>query len=242
LHEHSAALERSNAELEEVAYLASHDLQEPLRTVTSYVQLLERHYGPQLDQRAREYISHAVAGARRMRNLITDLLDYSRAVAKAEEVKQADGAIALEVALQALSALLVETGARVARMPLPRLAIDEASLSRVFQNLISNALHYRSERSPCIDIRCVVAQGSAQISIADNGMGIAPQHHRRIFQMFQRLQTSDARPGTGVGLALCKRLVERASGEIWLESEVGRGSTFFVRLPLAAAMARVGGA
>jgi signal transduction histidine kinase len=178
-----------------------------------------------------------------MRRLITDLLDYSRAVAGNEEIKQADGAVALEVALQAVSALLVETGARVARMPLPRLAIDEASLTRVFQNLISNALHYRSERPPCIDVRCEVDQGYAQISVADNGIGIAPQHHRRIFKMFERLHTSDARPGTGVGLALCKRLIEGASGQIWLESEVGRGTTFFIRLQLtaAAALSRVGG-
>lgn len=246
LRERTAALERSNAELEELAYLASHDLQEPLRTVTSYVQLLERHYGSQLDQRAREYISHAVTGARRMRSLVTDLLDYSRAVmgGSQHEHKLADGTAALDTALEAVSALLAETGARVHRVPLPKLAIDEASLSRVLQNLLSNALHYRSDVPPRIDIRCEASQGWAQIAIADNGIGIAPQHYRRIFLMFQRLHTTEERPGTGVGLALCKRLVERASGQIWLESELGRGTTFFVRLPLAAAGAldKVGGA
>ena len=244
LRDRTAALERSNEELEELAYLASHDLQEPLRSVTSYVQLLERHYAGQLDQRAREYISHAVAGARRMRNLVTDLLDYSRAVARADEVRLADGSAALDSALEAVSALLVETSARVHVMRLPKLAIDEASLSRILQNLLSNALHYRTEAVPRIEVRCEVSEGWAQISIADNGIGIAPQHHRRIFQMFERLHTADDRPGTGVGLALCKRLVERASGQIWLASEVGRGSTFFIRLPLAASMTfdRVGDA
>jgi len=120
-------------------------------------------------------------------------------------------------------------------VPLPLLAIDEASLSRVLQNLISNALHYRSEAPPRIELSCRKQDGCAQIAITDNGIGVAAEHQRRLFQMFQRLHTQDERPGSGVGLALCKRLVERAGGQIWLESELGRGSTFFVRLPLAEA-------
>lgn len=235
LRERTQALERSNSELEEFAYLASHDLQEPLRTVTSYVQLLERHYGAQLDGRAREYVAHAVAGARRMRHLVTDLLEYSRAIADTEAPRGADGTAALDSALHAVMALVTETGARVLRVALPRIAMDDASLSRVLQNLLSNALHYRSEAPPRVELSCQVEGGQALIAVADNGIGIAPQHHRRIFQMFQRLHTQGERPGSGVGLALCKRLVERAGGQIWLESEVGRGSTFFVRLPLAEA-------
>ena len=239
LRQRTAALERSNADLEEFAYLASHDLQEPLRTVASYVQLLERQYGSKLDARAHEYIAYAAAGARRMRRLVTDLLDYSRAVATPGELQEADGTAALDNALQSVAALVSETRARVVRAALPRLAIDEASLTRVLQNLLSNALNYRAEVVPQIVVSCQIDGPSAVIAVADNGIGIAPQHQRRIFQMFQRLHSSHDRPGTGVGLALCKRLIERADGQIWLESEVGRGTTFYVRLPLLAATREV---
>ena len=230
LRERTAALERSNAELEQFAYIASHDLQEPLRTVTSYVQLLERRYGQVLDIRGRQYINHVVMGAQKMRGLIVDLLDYSRATMATPEASAADANDAFASAQALLGALIADTEAELSSAHLPVVAIDAGSLVRVFQNLLSNAIHYRSAQPPRIRVDCAVDEGWATFAVRDNGVGIALEHQRRIFQMFQRLHTVPDRPGTGVGLALCRRLVERAQGEIWVESHVGAGSTFYVRL------------
>jgi PAS domain S-box-containing protein len=234
LRERTAALERSNFELEQFAYIASHDLQEPLRTVTSYVQLLERRYADGLDDRGRQYINHVVIGARKMRSLIVDLLDYSRATMAPPEATSVDANEALASAQALLGALIADTDAQLSSTRLPIVAMDAGSLVRVFQNLLSNAIHYRSSRPPEISVDCYIDDDWATIAVDDNGVGIAPEHQRRIFQMFQRLHTVPDRPGTGVGLALCRRLVERAHGEIWVSSKVGVGSTFYIRLKIAA--------
>lgn len=233
LRERTEALERSNAELEQFAYIASHDLQEPLRTVTSYVQLIERRYGNALDERGRKYVEYVVTGARKMRSLIVDLLDYSRATMAPMEGSQVDANEALISARFSLEALFTESGATLISSPLPVIAMDAGSLIRIFQNLLSNAIHYRSERRPEIRVQATTEDESCMLSIQDNGVGIAPEYQRRIFQMFQRVHTDLGRPGTGVGLALCRRLAERFNGEIWVESTVGVGSTFYLRLRLS---------
>lgn len=232
LRERTEALERSNAELEQFAYVASHDLQEPLRTVTSYVQLIERRYGNTLDERGRKYVEHVVTGAHKMHSLIVDLLDYSRATMAPTEAGAADAKTALNSARASLEALFADSGARLTNSPLPVVNMDHGALVRVFQNLLSNAIHHRSDRSPDIRVQSTTDREWCVISVQDNGVGIAPEYQRRIFQMFQRVHTHLGRPGTGVGLALCRRLVERANGEIWVESTVGVGSTFYLRLRL----------
>ncbi len=236
LRQRTAALERSNAELEQFAYVASHDLQEPLRTVASYVQLLERRYGHALDQAGREYISYVSAGARKMHSLIVDLLDYSRAtMGPREGADVSDMGVAMQEALGSLEASIRETHTTLDVAPLPKVVMQPAALVHVLQNLLSNAIQYGSEQSPRVEVRCDRNNGWVTLSIRDNGIGIAPEHHRKIFQMFQRLHPESGKPGTGVGLALCKRLVEAADGEIWVESQVGAGATFFVRLKEAMA-------
>lgn len=232
LRERTEALERSNAELEQFAYVASHDLQEPLRTVTSYVQLIERRYGNTLDERGRKYVEHVVTGAHKMRSLIVDLLDYSRTTMAPAEGSSANASEALHSAHASLGALFADSGAKLTNSALPLVRMDHGSLVRVFQNLLSNAIHYRSDRTPEIRVQASTDGEWSVISIQDNGVGIAPEYQRRIFQMFQRVHTHLGRPGTGVGLALCRRLVERSSGEIWVESVVGIGSTFYLRLRL----------
>ena len=230
LRERTNALETSNGELEQFAYIASHDLQEPLRTITSYVQLIERRYAQRLDDRGRQYMTHVVSGARKMRSLIVDLLDYSRATMAPVEESSADAHAALSSAQAALETLIAESGAKISSAALPVVAMDAGSLVRVFQNLLSNAIHYSAGRRPEIHVDCVIEGGWATLSVQDNGIGIAPEYQRRIFQMFQRLHTHLEKPGTGVGLALCRRLVARANGEIWVKSEPGAGATFYVRL------------
>lgn len=230
LRERTSALERSYAEFEQFAYVASHDLQEPLRTITSYVQLIERRYGQVLDERGKQYVTHVVSGARKMRSLIVDLLDYSRATMTPLDESSVDANAALSSAQASLEALIADSRAHITSVRLPVVAMDAGSLVRVFQNILSNAIHYCTERRPEIHVDCVVDDNWATMSERDNGIGIAPEHQRRIFQMFQRLHTHLEKPGTGVGLALCRRLVARANGEIWVESHVGAGTTFFVRL------------
>lgn len=234
LSERSAALEASNAELEQFAFVASHDLQEPLRTVTSYVQLIERRYGAVLDVKGRGYVEHVVAGAKRMQALIGDLLACARATLKPDDDVVCDGDAALEASLALLAELIRDSGAIVERGPLGRVRIGEAALMRILQNLVANAIHYRSERVPRIEIASRREGDDVIVSVRDNGVGIAVEHHKRVFQMFQRLQERSGPPGTGVGLALCRRLADAAGGEIWVDSSPGSGSTFFVRLRAAA--------
>ncbi|MBI4966907.1 MAG: PAS domain S-box protein [Rhodospirillales bacterium] len=225
-------LRRSNAELEQFAYVASHDLQEPLRMVASYVQLLERRYREKLDDEAREFIDYAVDGATRMQRLINDLLDYSRVSRKGKPLAPVELSPVVREAVVNLAGLIEECGAEIDIGPLPQVLADEAQMTSLFQNLIGNAIKYRKpERRPKVTVSAERQGEFWAIAVADNGIGIAPQFFGRIFVLFQRLHTRREYPGTGIGLALCKKIVERHGGQIRVESEVGEGSRFIVSLP-----------
>lgn len=225
-------LERSNTDLEQFAYVASHDLQEPLRAVAGCVQLLKKRYAGQLDARADEYIGYAVDGSVRMQRLIDDLLNYSR-VGRAEGARQmTDTAELLTRALQNLTAVMQESGAVVTHDPMPVLSVYASQLSSVFQNLPSNAIKFRDAgRHPVVHVGAVRHEHGWEFSVRDNGIGIAPEYTDRIFGIFQRLHTRAEYPGTGMGLAMCKRIVERHGGRIWVNSQLGRGATFHFTIP-----------
>ncbi len=222
----------SNRELQQFAYIASHDLQEPLRMVTSYLQLLERRYRDELDDDAREFIGFAVEGAQRMQQQIMDLLTYSRVTSRGQPPTPVDAATALAEAITRLELKIAETGAEISIGPLPVVRADPSQLAQVFQNLIGNALTFRSDEIPRIRVEAVAEEGATRFSVSDNGIGIAPEYHERIFQMFQRLHTRDRYPGSGIGLAIVQRIVERHGGRVWLESTEGEGSTFYFTIPL----------
>lgn len=223
-------LARSNTELEQFAYVASHDLKEPLRIISSYVQLLQRRYGAQLDGEALEFIEYAVDGANRMNRLINDLLSYSRISAQKQALEPVMLDVPLKEALQNLQMALREAGAHVESKELPQVSGARSELTQLFQNLIANALKFRSERTPRIVVECRDRGPFWEISVSDNGIGIEPQYFEQIFVIFRRLHTQETYPGTGIGLALCKKIVERHGGSIWLASEPGAGSTFFFTL------------
>ncbi len=224
-------LERSNKELEQFAYVASHDLQEPLRMVASYVQLFERKYKGSLDDKADKYIFFAVDGVKRMQKLIDGLLAYSR-VSRGASFGPVDMNRAFGQALANLMIAVREAGAVVTRDELPRVTGDETQLAQVFQNLIGNAVKFRKRgETPRVHVSARRADGGWLFSVADNGIGIDPQYAQRIFQIFQRLHSREEYPGTGIGLSLCKRIVERHGGDIWVESEPGRGATFTFSIP-----------
>lgn len=219
-------LKRSNEELGQFAYIASHDLQEPLRMVASYTQLLSRRYAGKLDSEADEFIAYAVDGATRMQRLLQDLLAYSRVGTKGKELLSTSSEAALRQALSNLRGAIEESGAMVTHDLLPEVLADEVQLIQLFQNLIGNAIKYQNHGRPKIHI--AVANGGAQyrFSVHDNGLGIDPQYFERIFGMFQRLHKREEFAGTGIGLAICKKIVERHGGRIWVESQPGIGSTF----------------
>ncbi|MBW8907339.1 MAG: PAS domain S-box protein [Betaproteobacteria bacterium] len=224
-------LQRSNAELEQFAYVASHDLQEPLRMVSSYTQLLARRYSDKLDGDAREFMNYVVDGAARMKQLIEDLLAYSRVGTKGKEFKPVSLEAPLKRAVTNLRAAIEESGAAVSWDSLPRVDVDEVQLVQLFQNLIGNALKFRGQAPPRIHVSAQEENAEWRVSIADNGIGIEPQYFERIFMLFQRLHTMGEYPGTGIGLAICKKVAERHGGRIWLESQLGAGSTFHFTLP-----------
>jgi GAF domain-containing protein len=227
-------LERSNAELEQFAYVASHDLQEPLRMVTGYTQLLAKRYGDKLDQNANEYIDYAVDGAKRMQALIHDLLTYSRVGTRAKEFAPTDcGAVVAET-LRALQPAIEESAATVTHDPLPTVMGDESQLLQLFQNLIGNAIKYRGGKPPVVQVSCRQGDDHWLFSVRDNGIGIDPKYAERIFVIFQRLHGRDQYAGTGIGLAVCKKIVERHGGKIWVESELGKGATFYFTMAAAA--------
>jgi signal transduction histidine kinase len=225
-----AELVRSNEELERFAYVASHDLQEPLRMVNAYVGLLGSRYQGQLDGKADQYIAFAVEGAERMQGLIHDLLAYSRLGSQAHRFPLISAEDALDVALASLRSVFEASGARLVRDPLPRVAADAGQLAQVFQNLLGNALKYRSERPPLLRVGCREHHGLQTFFVKDNGIGMDPQYSQRIFEIFQRLTIRDTCAGTGMGLSICKKIVERHGGRIWVETSPGEGSTFFFTL------------
>ena len=225
-------LQRSNAELQQFAYVASHDLQEPLRMITSYLDLLQRRYEPELDGQAHQFIHFAVDGAQRMRGLILALLDYSRVETRAINHQPADLNKVVAVAAGHLREATRESGAEITIDHLPIVDGDEAQLVQLFQNLLANAIKFRGDRAPQIHISASADDDRWVISHRDNGIGIDPRYQARIFEIFQRLHTRDEYPGTGIGLAICKKIVEVHDGEIWVESRLGEGTEFLFRLPI----------
>jgi PAS domain S-box-containing protein len=224
-------LERSNKELEQFAYIASHDLQEPLRMVASYVQLLEKKYQGRFDEKADKYIYFAVDGVKRMQKLIDGLLAYSR-VPRGGQFTRVDANQAFSHAVANLSIAIKESGAVVTRDDLPAVFGDEIQLSQLFQNLIGNAIKFRrAEVAPVVRVSSTKDGDHWIFSVSDNGIGMDPEYFDRVFLIFQRLHAREEYPGTGIGLALCKRIVERHHGRIWVESTPGKGSIFFFTIP-----------
>ena len=243
LEKAAAELARSNKELEQFAYVASHDLQEPLRMITSYTQLVGKRYSDKLDTSAKEFMQFAVDGAMRMQRLIQDLLTYSRVGTRGKPFEQIQCGQVLENALANLRIAIEESGTQVTHGELPAVMGDPVQLTQLFQNLIGNAIKFRGQEPPKIHISATRRPREAEASgagpreewvicVRDNGLGIEPQYYDRIFVIFQRLHTHDQYPGTGIGLAICRKIVERHSGKIWVESAPGRGSGFFFTLPV----------
>src|SRR5437899_2497054 len=225
-------LTRSNTELEQFAYVASHDLQEPLRMVASYTQLLAKRYKGRLDSDADEFIAYAVDGAHRMQLLIGDLLAYCRVGTKGEEPRETSSEAALEQALLNLQGAIQESGGVVTHDPLPTVIADGAQLVQLFQNVVGNAIKYRSAELPRVHVSANKNGGNEWIfSMRDNGLGIDPKYFEKIFVMFQRLHGREEFSGTGIGLAVCKKIAARHGGRMWVESEPGKGSTFYFALP-----------
>lgn len=233
LAEQAEVLKRSNSDLQQFAYVASHDLQEPLRMVTSYLQLLSRRYQGNLDADADEFIQYAVDGATRMQELIQDLLSYSRVNTHGKNFEPVDGEQILRCALDNLQVAGAESGAQITSDPLPTLLADKPQIISLFQNLIGNAIKYRGENAPIIHVSAELQHSQWVFSVCDNGIGFDTQFAERIFILFQRLHTRAEYPGTGIGLALCQRIVERHGGRIWVKSQPGKGTTFFFTLPVA---------
>lgn len=231
LEERSVELARSNTELEQFAYVASHDLQEPLRAVAGCVQLLQRRYQGKIDERANELIGHTVDGATRMQALIDALLAYSRVTTGASSLVTVDCKDAARRALENLSTAVAESQATVTIADLPTVEGDATQLMQLFQNLIGNALKFRGEEPLHVDVFATHQDGEWRLSVKDNGIGMEPQYLDRIFKIFQRLHTRTEYPGTGIGLAICKKIVERHGGRIWAESTLGSGTTFHFTVP-----------
>jgi PAS domain S-box-containing protein len=228
----AAELERSNRELEQFAYVASHDLQEPLRMVASYTQLLGRRYRGKLDEDADEFIGFAVDGARRMQELINDLLTYSRVGSRALELEPVDVGQVVDRVVGDLGAAIAEAGATVTRQALPTIMADSLQMQQLFQNLIANGIKFRRPGiAPQVHVSASSSVAGWTFTVRDNGIGIEPQYLDRIFALFQRLHTRAEYPGTGIGLAICKKIVERHGGCILVTSVAGEGTTFEISLP-----------
>lgn len=224
-------LTRSNADLEQFAHSASHDLQEPLRTVSIYSQLLQRKWAGQLDASGEEYIGHVLTAVMRMEQLLADLRTFIQASQGRDAVQEVDAEEALRRALTTLTAAIESSGASISHEPLPSVPMREFQLEQLFQNLIGNAIRYRSQEPPRIHVSAERCGDEWKFSVRDNGIGIDGRYKDQIFGMFKRLHNWTTFPGTGMGLAICKRIVERAGGRIWVESELGQGSTFLFTVP-----------
>lgn len=225
-------LARSNADLEQFAYVASHDLQEPLRTISGFAALLARRYQGKLDAKADEFIRHLMEGAQRMHDLVQALLAYARLGAKDVPFREVDcGALVKEV-LGSLEASIKEIGASITADPLPIVLGEKVQLVQLFQNLLGNAIKFRGSQPVRIHLSAEQDDGAWKFSLEDNGIGMEPRHTGRIFMIFQRLHTREEYAGTGLGLAICKKVVERHGGKIWVDSQLGRGSTFYWTIPI----------
>jgi PAS domain S-box-containing protein len=231
LAQHASELARSNAELEQFAYVASHDLQEPLRMVASYTQLLAKRYQDKLDADARDFIAYAVDGATRMQALIADLLNYSRIGTRGKPFRPTSCEAVLERVLVGLKLAISESDATVSHDPLPTVLGDDVQLGQLFQNLLVNAVKFRARTPPLMHLSAKRNGNVWTFSVRDNGIGIAAEYAERIFMIFQRLHSKNEYPGTGIGLAVCKKIVERHGGRIWVNSQPGNGSTFFFTIP-----------
>jgi light-regulated signal transduction histidine kinase (bacteriophytochrome) len=232
LAEKMAELRHSNEQLEQFAHIASHDLQEPLRMVASYTQLLAKRYRGRLDADADEFIGYAVDGTQRMKRLIEDLLQYSRAGKGSPPVFRFPSEEALRVALKNLRSAIEESHAQVTSDALPEIVSADSTLVQVFQNLVGNAIKYRGDRVPKIHVSAEATDREWVFTVEDNGIGIEPKYFDRIFLVFQRLHSREEYEGTGIGLAICKRVLQQQGGRIWVESEPGVGSTFRFSLPM----------
>jgi signal transduction histidine kinase len=234
-------LARSNAELEQFAYIASHDLQEPLRMVAAYTQLLGERYRGKLDENADKFIGYACEGAARMQTLIQDLLAFSRVGRNETGCTQVDCGALMKEILLTLGPAIAESGAVVTHGPLPAVWADRSQLAQVFQNLIANAIKFRGKQAPEISVKAEISNNSKSndatledhwvFSVSDNGIGIAPEYAENVFVVFQRLHTRTEYPGNGIGLAICKKIIEHYGGKIWVEAQPGHGSTFKFTLP-----------
>jgi light-regulated signal transduction histidine kinase (bacteriophytochrome) len=231
LSRHAEELKRSNAELEKFAYVASHDLQEPLRMIGGFAELIKKRYYDKLDADAREFIDYVVDGAARMRQLVDDLLVFSRVGTRGGDFVETPLQDGLDNALKNLRMAIGESGARITHDTLPQVVADRAQLVQLFQNLVGNAIKFRGTDAPCIHVGAEAHDHEWIVMVRDNGIGMEPQYADRVFEIFQRLHSVGQYPGTGVGLAICKKIVERHHGRIWVESELGRGATFCFALP-----------
>jgi light-regulated signal transduction histidine kinase (bacteriophytochrome) len=228
----NAALRRSNADLQHFAYSASHDLQEPLRMVASFSELLQRKFGGQLGSVGDDYIRRIVEGAKRMDTLLRDLRIFTQVSTQDQDpTEDLDANKVLQISLANLAAAIEESGAAIVSTALPPLRMHEFELEQILQNLIGNAIRYRGDESPKIEIAAVCQHSNWLFSVKDNGIGIAREFQEEIFGMFKRLHGVAEYPGTGMGLAICQRIIERTGGRIWVESELGRGSTFYFTVP-----------
>jgi light-regulated signal transduction histidine kinase (bacteriophytochrome) len=232
LTQHAEALRHSNEELQRFAYVASHDLQEPLRMVTSYVQLLAKRYEGKLGAEAEQFIAYAVEGTQRMKALIDDLLAYARVESRGQSLLLTDSEKLFRQVLSVMQVSITETGAVVTHDPLPTVLADRTQLGLLFQNLLSNALKFRATRPPRVHVSVRPEDSQWLFTVKDNGIGIEPQYTNKIFELFQRLHTRQEYPGTGLGLAICRRIVERHGGRIWVKSELGEGARFSFTLPV----------
>jgi PAS domain S-box-containing protein len=232
LRHYAEDLQRSNLELQQFAYVASHDLQEPLRAVATFCEMLQRRYLGKFDAEADQWLGFVVNGARRMQALVRDLLAYSRLESRGHPLTPVASGEIVQKAVSILQSAIVESGASITWGELPTVQGDASQLVQLFQNLIGNAIKFRGQESPQVQISATLKDDGWLFAVRDNGIGIDPKYHERIFEIFKRLHPSDRYSGTGIGLAVCRKVVVRHGGRIWVESEVGKGGAFYFTIPM----------